>query len=178
MRNWTGHLLSGRQFVIASLTFALSFGGAALFLPDVGMGHHVPTGYAVPVDEPTASRILGQRLPEPASAVPGLARRKLTATLVDPDMPAVPAMVHQIFAIQSRDIAVLTVFPGTLASSVFTEKVDLNGVSAFVTVRGLGDGSTSVGYRWAAHGLVYNLNIQLIAGLDRITADQIAASIP
>jgi hypothetical protein len=113
--------------------------------------------------------------------VPGFSRTELAIIPADPNYAGSQAMVNQAFGLRGTNVALLTVFKGTLKLDIpgaIDATMDLNGSPAGVTVRQLADSSTSVGYKWTRHGLVYNLHIGLIQGIDRATADRIAASIP
>lgn len=173
--------IANRWTVSAAAIALVSFVAASFLLPEVALSQPPVPGYPQTADEATASRVLGQPLPRPSAVVPDFARTELTIIPADPNLAAARAMVNQTFGIRGTNVALLTVFKGTLKLDIpgaIDGTIDLSGSTAGFTVRQLPDGSTSVGYKWTRHGLVYNLHIGLIQGIDRPTADRIAASIP
>jgi hypothetical protein len=128
-------------------------------------------------DEAAAGLILGQTLPTIQRPISGFARTELTASPVDPGTP-IPRMVHQAFAVDGTNIALLTVFRGTFTPNNYDIAIEDRGALVGISVRTILDGSTDVAYVWSRHGLVYNLHINLSHGIDRPLADRIAASIP
>jgi len=96
-------------------------------------------------------------------------------------MPVIPAMVHQAFGIGGTNVALLTIFKGSMVMDVptaFDGTINLNGAVAGIKTHQLPDGSMAMNYKWNRHGLVYNLEINLAHGIDRSIADRVAASIP
>jgi hypothetical protein len=157
---------------ISLLILAISFS-------DLAGAEPPPNGRAQVADDAAAARVLGQDLPRPR-AQGSLVRSELAIVPSDPAIRAV-AMVNQAFAIADENVALLTVFRGTMGESnpgATDEVIELVGARTEVTVRSGLNGSTMIGYRWSRHGLVYNLHVTLSHGIDRAFADRIAASIP
>lgn len=173
-------MLLRRRFVVIGLGTAVLALSAGLTY-GIALGQGPDEGYAIRTNEVAAARVLGQDLPKPASIVPGWTRVDLEVTPADPALPLLPAMVHQAFAISGENVAVMTVFRGKLKldiPSAFDELVEINGVSVAVKKHQLPNGAASVNYKWARHDLVYNVEVMLIRGIDRSTADRIVNSIP
>lgn len=172
---------SGRALprVIVVLTVALGIAiVAANAQREAAVGDSGTDTRAQAVDEALASRILGQSLPRPGLAPFSLSRSELTAD--PPTQGGMPRMVRQAFAINNTNVALLTVFRGTFDPAAGTSGpvINLNGRTVGVSSRQIPDGSVAVGYVWSAHGLVYNFHINLVHGITRQIADQLAASIP
>jgi hypothetical protein len=166
------------RVLIGSLLVFATFG---VFIYEQAASEQPVEGRAQTADEALAARVLGQPLPRPALPPIGWTRTQLTLTPADPAMPVIPAMVHQAFGIGGTNVALLTIFKGSMVMDVptaFDGTINLNGAVAGIKTHQLPDGSMAMNYKWNRHGLVYNLEINLAHGIDRSIADRVAASIP
>ena len=166
---------------IATAGLLLGLAVAVAFGPHLASGvTRGAGGQFAPTDDARAAQALGQPLPQPSPLVQGWTRSGLTLKPVDPDSPIVPASVYESFAVNGTNIATLYVHRGRLAfdPQPSLQVVTLAGAQAEVTSNVMPNGTTLVGYFWARHGLVYNFHIELSHGVDRATADRVAASIP
>lgn len=171
------HTRSGILFTIC-LGLVIAIGIEALVHATASGGGPIEGRHRLGTDEISAAAILGQQLPLVSAPVAVFARTELTADQTDLAAPGIPRMVHQAFAVDGTNIALLTVFRGSFVPDNYDVAVVDRGAVIGVTVRTILDGTTDVGYVWSRHGLVYNFHINLSHGIDRSLADRIATSIP
>ncbi len=85
--------------------------------------------------------------------------------------------VHVSYAANGKNVALLSIRRGDLATSDGDETVELGGHRMSVRVQTIADGSEDVSYAWSSGGYLFNLHVNLTAGVTRSTADAMAASI-
>jgi len=130
---------------------------------------------AAPADPAQVCQALGHPLAEPRYLPLGLHRSGIFLFVADPAIASQPA-ANVSYAIDSRNIMALALRVGAFPTGN-QPNTTVDGLPAQVEQRTLADGSPDVSYLWSRGGLLLSLHINLVSGITREVADQIAASI-
>lgn len=163
-----------RGLVVAVVSVVI-LAAIAVVAANAGGGPPAPN-VALDGDEAAARVVLSHPLPQVRDTASGLQRVQLT--IDQPPPPGVTSFraVHQSYAKDGRKMARLDVWRGAVQSSEGTP-VKLDGRDVRVAARTIPDGTTDVSFLWQSDGLVHQLHINLVNGIDRNDADRIAASV-
>lgn len=143
--------------------------GAAIALAGVAASQ-TPDSRARVIGLPAAAAALGR------GEIPQVRHSSLTPSVIAIDTPAVAnRAVHLSYAHNGRKVALLTINRGTLAP--FGSPVFIGPKPGYAEAATIHDGTTDVAYGWNSDGLTLVLHVNLVDGIDRKLADEIAASV-
>ena len=165
--------------VTAGLLLILLFATNALLRPGCSvLPVSLPSSYysAAPADPEQVCQALGHPLPEPRYLPLGLHRSRILLLVADPAFAGSQPAANVSYAIDSRTVLALAVRTGAFPTGN-QPNTTVDGLPAQVDQTTLANGSPDVSYLWSRGGLLLSLHINLVSGITRDEADQIAASI-